>query len=743
MLLILESHSKCATIESFPGIQVKCIATGGHIRETIGGIEGIKTNYMPSWTNSNGKKISQLRAAVTNAQLVYLGMDGDREGEAIAWHLCEVLKLPQTTKRVVFHSVTPSAVKAALESPRPIDMSLVNAQIARVVCDMLVGFTISPVLWRHFGSRKNLSAGRCQTPALGLVIGSIKDAPALTCSHRVSATFVGLPIRFILDMTFPEESSVKAFFVRSINYSHILSIGEYNHHIVYAPIPLTTSSMQQIASNRLGWSPKKTMKEAGILYNAGLITYPRTDKAQYSDDFIKVANTFISGKWGAEYTKQSETVTSSKHAQEAHEAIRCTSLNTIHECPLYKLLSLITIQSCMANCRVQRRPLITTAPDKKTYRAVQETTIFDGWRRADKTTDSSFQEAELSASMVNRSNSDIVVLETATSQVATTGGPRYLKEASLIKRLESAGIGRPSTYASLVEKIIERRYVDKKDVDGIEVDTTLYTLKPPAITSTPFKNPVGVQRKVLVPTTLGNDVYSFCIDHYKRLFAQEYTSLFETRLDDVAEGTRSREQICIELHKQVTEAVTIPLETSKRYSYCAGKYGPCLKETDGHGKCSFAPLREEITKAMVDTASDPSILIHRETEITKIGGVSVLLKKGPYGQYLECGSMRCSWKGKTIPSSDEAIKCMSKPSGVLRKLSDWDILKGVRSFPDYAQKRYKSKSKKPQSKKPQSKKQLRVPMKSYDGDYLTDEVDIVEKWIMCQVKSSDATSRTR
>jgi DNA topoisomerase-1 len=723
MLLILESHSKCATIESFPGIKVKCVATGGHIRETIGGIEGIKSNYMPSWINSKGKKLSQLKAAVANAQVIYLGMDGDREGEAIAWHLCEVLKLPRTTKRVVFHSVTPNAVRTALESPRPIDMALVNAQIARVVCDMLVGFTISPVLWRQFGSRKNISAGRCQTPALGLVIGAIQDNSPLLCSHRVATIFVELPIRFILDTTFPEETDVKTFLKHSIGYDHILSIGEYKDHVVNAPTPLTTSSLQQIASSRLDWSPKKTMKEAGVLYNAGLITYPRTDKPQYSEDFRKVAKAFVESKWGQSYTRDHIGTASAKHAQDAHEAIRCTSLETTNSSPLYKLIALLTIQSCMADCRVKRRSITTTAPGDRLYWAVQETTVFDGWRRADGTISTSFQEAELAVAMDRLASGEVLEISIASGQVATTGGSRYLKEASLVKRLESVGIGRPSTYAGLVEKIIDRHYVDKKDVDGMEIDTTLHTLNPPVITSASFKSTVGVQRNVLVPSALGIEVYSFCMAHYEQLFAQEYTSLLESQLDDVASGTRTREQICQDLHTEINEATSVPIMAPKRYSYCAGKHGPCLKETDSQGKCSFAPLQKGVTKALVDSMSDPTTLIHQDIEIAKVDGIPVFLKKGPYGLYLKCGPNICSWKGALNPSAEEAVATLSSKTktGVLRKLHNWDIRKGVKSFPDYAQKRTRGRGR--------SKKPVRVPMEGYVGDYLEDMADTVEEWI--------------
>ena len=306
-----------------------------------------------------------------------------------------------------------------------------------------------------------------------------------------------------------------------------------------------------------------------------------------------------------------------------------------------------------------------------------------------------------------------------------------------MKRLESVGIGRPSTYAGLVDKIIERRYVDQKDVEGVEVETTLYNLKPPNITSESFKSPVGTQRKVLVPSALGEEVYSFCMAHYGRLFAQEYTSTLESQLDHVAAGTMTREQICKDLHAEVNGVTSLPVMTPKKYSYCAGKYGPCLKVTDSEGKCSFSPLQKGVTKAMVDSVSDPTTLIHRNIEITKHGGVPVMLKEGPYGQYLECGSKRVSWKGKGTPSAEEAIASLSDkaPSGVLRKLQNWEIRKGVKSFPDYAQKRKGGNSKKP----------MRVPMKDYTGDYLTDPEDVVEGWINgTQQNSSDGrSSRSR
>lgn len=725
VLIILESNAKCATISRILGDGVKCVATGGHIREVEGGLESLSDNYIPLYKIKNKGLVRRLREAVRNAESVLLAMDDDREGEAIAWHCCQCLGLPPSTKRMVFHAVTPECIRNAYSNTRPISMNLVRAQIARVSADLLVGFTVSPELWNAIGGRGRLSAGRCQTPALGLTIAAADEGEDIKVQHRIVATFQDIPTDFIVEPSFLNSAEVAGFFEESASHAHLLTIGESRPSIIRPPRPLTTSGLQQLASSRLGWNPKKTMSEAGNLYNAGHITYPRTDKAEYSEDFVTEAEAFIRSSYGADYLPNSSTKPSkAKHAQEAHEAIRVTRLKTkdVDKSPLYRIIWLNTVQSCMNECSRLVNNLSINAPCGRTYVASLVKTLHLGWRAADNHTEFLDKENALRTAIEDAKKRDVQDLSHAQSHVAASGGGQLLKEASLIKALERTGIGRPSTYASLVEKLLDREYVQKADTKGIHVATEEYTYTPSKVTKKNVAKVIGSQKQRLIPTDLGREVYATCMQLHNDLFSISYTADLETQLDAIANGTQTREIVCSKLVKQLSASTSVEsLGTGgKGYSYCVGKYGPCLREDTADGKVVFHKLRKGVTRSMVNDTKDPSSLIHSDVHIGMHENNEIVLKTGKYGEYIQHGSSRVSWNKPSVPDLETAIEllrtCSSSCLRILNK--EWKILRGVNGRPNYAQKNCTG-----------LPKLARRSLERYPGNYMTDPPSTVLQWI--------------
>lgn len=730
VLVILESGAKCGTVSKILGGDVKCIATGGHIREVDGGLAALSSNYIPQYKPKSRLILSRLRAAVAGADRVLLAMDDDREGEAIAWHCCQCLKLPLTTRRMVFHAVTPECVSKAYANTRPLAMNLVHAQIARVAADLLVGFTVSPKLWRAIGGRGNLSAGRCQTPALGLAIDAADTGNEMVVEHKVHGTFGGIPTDFVVRPDFADTSDVVSFFKASPEHDHVLAVADACQSAIQPPKPFTTSALQQAASAQLGWSPKKTMTEAGKLYSDGHITYPRTDKAEYSPDFTSKARAYIQEGYGDAYLQVSSTKKSkTKHAQEAHEAIRVTRLDraTISDgSALYKLIWRNTLQSCMNAWTRMVTSLRITAPCSRVYVASLVETKHLGWKIVEDKHHEMLQQELGMRAAIDTVEREVQTLEHAQSRISASGGPQLLKEASLVKALERTGIGRPSTYASLVDKLLERAYVRKGDTDGMEVETREYTYTPSGTTSAPITKVVGSQKQRLIPTDLGRQVYAKCMALHESLFSKSYTAQLEAQLDAIASGSETREVVCKALAEELSssELEEAPKGHRAGFSYCVGKYGPCLREDLEDGKVRFHKLQPNTTKAMVDAASDPSTFACVDVKVGMHTGLPVVMKTGKYGKYIECGRLKASWDGVAAPDLSTAVTLLDERasnSGPLRVLdAHWKILKGVKGRSDYAQKSSTSKGR---------KKPVRQSLARYPGDHLSDPVATVLEWI--------------
>ena len=695
------------------------------MRETAGSIDSLSDDYMPTF-KPVARSLTAIKKAIRGASQVYLGMDDDREGEAIAWHLCQLCKLPLTTQRVVFHAVTPECVRHAVANPRPIDMSLVQAQIARVVADLLVGHTVSPMLWKGIGGRGSLSAGRCQTPALGLVIEASQKTTTSVIEHVITALFNELPVEFHLGETFTAPDAVEAFLRASLSHQHILTVLPSRDVSVPSPKPLTTSTLQQLASSTLGWTPKKTMQVAGELYSGGHITYPRTDKAEYAPEFRAQAACYIKSKYGAAYAlpNTAGVTVSSKHAQEAHEAIRCTRLEQEHgmDSPLYKLIRQRTLQSCMTNCLQTVSPLRIAAAEEQEFKAQHIITTFSGWKILQPSHESVKESELLLQKALSRGGSGApMTLSKAESDVRIRGGVQHVKDAGLIKMMEKEGIGRPSTYAGLVDKICTRGYVEQRDVPGTLIETTVYTLKPPMLEGHPFSKTLGIQRNRLVPTELGMKVYKFCTELFPKLFSVEYTSELERQLDEVANGESTRLLVCKEVVDSLKTVKPVTrMDPQLGYSYCVGKYGPCLRHVDEEGKVTFHKLSRNVTESDVQAATDPSTLISLQRQLGDHEGKSVWFKEGKYGPYVEWNGQRVSWTDTALPTVESAIIAIKdKKKQCLRKLEGgWDIRCGIQGRPDYAQKT-NAKRGKPQRK----------GLSKYPGDYMNDPICDVIAWI--------------
>ena len=395
-LVIVESPAKCKKIESYLGPGYKCIASFGHIRDIKDGLKGIdvQNNFKPTFRllPTKSKFIKPLRAAINKAKEVILATDDDREGEAIAWHICKAFNLPvSTTPRIIFHEITKSAIKKAVQNPTVVDMNKVNAQQARQILDCLVGFTISPILWANISRKSGLSAGRCQTPALRLIYDNqqeINNAPG-RIAYDTNGYFTKNNLEFKLNHHHNNEVEMGDFLESSADFKHIFTCRKPVAKKRQPPLPFTTSALQQKASNILHFSPKRTMTTAQKLYEQGYITYMRTDSRTYSKEFIAKAKTFIKGKWSEEYVNKniftlSQRKTSKKkkddNAQEAHEAIRPTDINK-QKLPtgadpsqqrLYDLIWTNTVESCMSPAEYNLITAKITAPEKHYYKHSEE-----------------------------------------------------------------------------------------------------------------------------------------------------------------------------------------------------------------------------------------------------------------------------------------------------------------------------------------------------------------------------------
>lgn len=552
-LVIVESPAKAKTIEKFLGKDYKVLSSYGHIRDlkTKQFSIDIEHNYAPQYEIPADKKklVSELKAESKAAEMVWLASDEDREGEAISWHLYEVLGLkPENTRRIVFHEITKTAILHAIETPRSIDMNLVNAQQARRVLDRIVGFQLSPILWRKV--KPALSAGRVQSVAVRLIVEREREIQDFVseAAYRVTANFI-LPdgktiLKAELNRRLKTKEEAQAFLKACQQATFTIDdISKKPVRKSPAP-PFTTSTLQQEAARKLGYSVSQTMMIAQRLYESGFITYMRTDSFNLSDLALGTAKEAILESYGEKYYKFRQYHTKSKGAQEAHEAIRPTYIakaeidGTAQERKLYDLIRKRTIACQMADAELERTTIsVDISGLKEKFVAIGEVVVFDGFLQVYHESTDDDQEKEQGNTLLPVVHlQDALQLKEATATERFTQRPARYTEATLVRRLEELGIGRPSTYAPTIQTIQNREYVIKGDKEGTERAYSILTLNKKGIQESTKTEMVGADRNKLMPTDIGIVVNDFLMEYFQLVMDYNFTAKVEKEFDAIAEG---------------------------------------------------------------------------------------------------------------------------------------------------------------------------------------------------------------
>ena len=552
-LVIVESPAKAKTIEKFLGKEYKVMSSYGHIRDLKTKEFGVDVehDYAPQYVVPADKKklVSELKSAAKSAEQVWLASDEDREGEAISWHLYEVLGLkPENTKRIVFHEITKNAILHAIETPRDININLVNAQQARRVLDRIVGFELSPILWRKV--KPALSAGRVQSVAVRLIVEREREINEFVseAAFRVIANFI-LPdgttvLKAELNRRLKDKKEVETFLESCKNASFTIN------DITTKPVkkspapPFTTSTLQQEAARKLGYSVSQTMMIAQRLYESGLVTYMRTDSVNLSDLALGTAKEAIFETYGEKYYKFRQYHTKSKGAQEAHEAIRPTYISNVEagsspqEKKLYELIRKRTIACQMADAELERTTIsVGVSGQTERFVAVGEVISFEGFLQVymESNDDDTEKEQENGLLPPVKLHEVLSLKDIVATERFTQRPPRYT-EASLVRRLEELGIGRPSTYAPTIQTIQNREYVVKGDKEGTERTYTVVSLSKGKIKETEKTEIVGADRNKLMPTDIGTVVNDFLMEYFPDVLDYNFTASVEKEFDSVADG---------------------------------------------------------------------------------------------------------------------------------------------------------------------------------------------------------------
>jgi len=632
-LLIVESPAKAKTIEKILGADFEVKSCYGHIRDLEKDEMGIdvKKGFKPRYIvpEEKEKVVKELKQLAKKSDEVWLATDEDREGEAISWHLCEVLGLdPVSTKRIVFHEITKPAIKSAVEKPRTVNMDLVNAQQARRILDRIVGFELSPILWRKMSMRNNLSAGRVQSVAVRLIVErerSINHFTA-TSSFRVEA-FFDAKDAFGKKVVFKAEGSKKntqedaAQFLNScIGAAYqVADIQKKPAKKTPAP-PFTTSTLQQEASRKLGYGVSKTMLLAQKLYEAGHITYMRTDSVNLSETALQDISRQISDSYGKNYLQNRKFKNKNESAQEAHEAIRPTymdktSIDIVDAQKLYDLIWKRTMASQMADAELEKTIAdITISTNKESLKAEGEVMKFDGFLKVyneGKDDDEDTEEGQSEGMLPPlEKGQNLSLVEMKATERFSRPQSRYT-EASLVKKLEELGIGRPSTYAPTISTILKRGYVEKRDKEGIKRDYRILQLQNDKITKSIEQENTGAEKSKLFPTDLGSVVTDFLIQYFDHVMDYGFTAKIESEFDHIAEGQADWSKMLKDFYSPFKKDVDNTMETANRISgerelghdpvtgkrviARMGRYGPMVQigETSEEEKPKFAKLKTD------------------------------------------------------------------------------------------------------------------------------------------------------
>ncbi len=682
-LVIVESPAKAKTIQKFLGKDYVVKSSFGHIRDLQDKklSVDVERNFTPEYVIPSDKKkvVAELKKAAGSASTVWLASDEDREGEAISWHLFETLGLNEAqTRRIVFHEITKDAIVNAVRNPRSIDMNLVNAQQARRVLDRLVGFELSPVLWRKI--QPKLSAGRVQSVALRLVVEREKEIMAFEneAFYKVEAFFhpAGFPasvkVKAALDTKFKTKDEARAFLQDCIGADFTVADVEKKEAMRFPAAPFTTSTLQQEAARKLHFPVSVTMRVAQGLYEKGLITYMRTDSTNLSTLALGTAKKFITDNFGPEYSKTRQFKTHSKGAQEAHEAIRPTFIDntsiegTAQEQKLYNLIWKRTVASQMADAKVLNTTL-RVASDRRAERFNAQATqvLFDGFLKLYmEGTDN--QETEEEEIMLPDLQVGTAMEENGMSAECkfTAAPPRY-SEATLVRKLEELGIGRPSTYAPTIATLTTGRgYIVKGDKEGRKVNVNDLALKNGNITEIIKTETIGAERGKLLPQEIGMIVTDYLEKNFTDIMGYDFTANVEKEFDQIADGKLVWNDVIgafyTPFHKKVDEVlhdgnyshVSKELGTDpegNKITAKFGKFGPYIQKGEGE-KAQFASLGKDQLIENI-TLEDALGMFRLPRTVGEYNGVEVVALKGRFGPYLKYGD-----KNFSIPRGKDPLK---------------------------------------------------------------------------------------
>ena len=695
-LVIVESPAKAKTFQKYLGKDFTVKASFGHIRDlqdkklSINVEKGFEPEYViPS---DKRRVVSELRKAAADSDVVWLASDEDREGEAISWHLCEALGLdPSRTRRIVFHEITKDAIQNAVRNPRTIDMNLVNAQQARRVLDRLVGFELSPILWRKI--QPKLSAGRVQSVALRLVVDREKEIMAFESEpfYRVEAIFhpqgapAAVKVKATLGTRFQSLEEARKFLEDSIGACFTVGSVESKEVTRYPAPPFTTSTLQQEAARKLHFPVSLTMRLAQGLYERGLITYMRTDSTNLSSLALGTSKKFILDNFGEEYSHPRQFRTHTKGAQEAHEAIRPTFIEntgiegTAQEQKLYNLIWKRTVASQMADARLLSTSIKVDSDKREEKFNIQASQVlFDGFLKLyiEGTDDENGSEEETVLPPVK--TGDVLDSKGITAECKFTQPPQRYSEATLVKKLEELGIGRPSTYAPTISTLTTGRgYIVKGDKEGKKVPVTKLSLKNGAVTESAGTETVGAEKGKLLPQEIGMIVTDYLVAHFPDILDYDFTANVEKDFDQIADGDKVWNSVIGEFytpfHHKVEEVLgdrqyskvsrEIGIDPSDGQMIVArfGQYGPYVQKGEGENR-QFASLdKGQLIETI--TLEDALKLFRLPRRVGSFEDCDIIAMKGRFGPYIKHGDSIVSLPRGTDPlkvSLDECIRLIGE-----------------------------------------------------------------------------------
>ena len=706
-LVIVESPAKASTIEKILGKDFKVVSSYGHVRDLEKKNMGIdlEDSFTPKYAIANDKKkvIQTLVKESKKSDVVWLATDEDREGEAIAWHLYEVLDLKnKNVNRIVFHEITSSAINTAIQNPRDIDINLVNAQQARRILDRIVGFKLSPILWKKV--KGGLSAGRVQSVAVRLIVEKEKSIINFQSkkSFQISANFLTPKSENLNAIMLGEVDSKKSTYEllsSLINVKFSIKSIETKPSASAPSAPFTTSSLQQVASSRLGFSVSRTMSVAQKLYESGHITYMRTDSTNLSKESIASMKKYIIDSFGEQYFKQRHYSTKAKVAQEAHEAIRPTKIENLNcgndesEKKLYRLIWERSICSQMSEAIFDKTTvsIIASNKHKSHFQSKGQLIKFDGYLKVQKDMASFNNQDKI---LPRISEADELESKMIIGKEKHSKPPSRFTEASLVKKLEELGIGRPSTYAPTISTIQKREYVIKENIEGVKKDYVQFILENNVINENIVTELSGSEKKKLTPTEIGKLTNDFLVENFHTILEYNFTATVENQFDDVARGKKEWKDMIKTFYKTFEPTVLeadknsskvtgqrelgVDPTTNKKVYVRLGKFGPIVQLgelEEGREKPKYAGLRKGQTIESINL-DEALALFSLPRKLGQFQNQDVIVSEGRYGPYVKYKGGFISL-GDRDPFSVDLATCID----VIKHKIEFEKQKIINSFP--------------------------------------------------------------